>query len=261
MKNSIYTFCFCLAAFVCFHDQVMAQSTTITPGNGQPNMAATSTNNGIIIPQITLTASLASASPVTNPAAGLLIYNNGNNQAKGFYYWTGTAWQYLAIATPFSATAPISLSTNTISLNPGTATGQLLTWNGNNWVNTNPKPNPIEILENRQPYLTVNFCIALSGIFPSRNGYEPFLGEIALFSFGYAPKYWAQCNGQILSINQNQALFSLLGTMYGGNGQTTFALPDLRGRVANGFGQGPGLEYYDIGQRAGVETITVDNKY
>lgn len=60
---------------------------------------------------------------------------------------------------------------------------------------------------------------------------EPFLGEIKIMSFGYAPRNWAMCNGQFLPINQNQALFSLLGTMYGGNGQTTFALPDLRGQT------------------------------
>jgi microcystin-dependent protein len=70
---------------------------------------------------------------------------------------------------------------------------------------------------------------------------EPFLGELKLISWGYNPRGWALCNGQLLPINQNQALFALLGTMYGGNGQTTFALPDLRGRVPmhfGGFGQG-----------------------
>ena len=67
---------------------------------------------------------------------------------------------------------------------------------------------------------------------------EPFIGEIKLVAFGYPPKGWAFCNGQLLPINQNQALFSLLGTMYGGNGQTTFALPDLRGRVPLHVGQG-----------------------
>ncbi|HEY5885868.1 MAG TPA: tail fiber protein [Pyrinomonadaceae bacterium] len=67
---------------------------------------------------------------------------------------------------------------------------------------------------------------------------EPFLSEIRIFSFGYAPRGWAQCNGQFLPINQNQALFSLLGTTYGGNGQTTFALPNLQGRVPNHFGGG-----------------------
>jgi len=67
---------------------------------------------------------------------------------------------------------------------------------------------------------------------------EPFIGEIRLVAFGYPPKGWAFCNGQLLPINQNQALFSLLGTTYGGNGQTTFALPDLRGRVPLHVGQG-----------------------
>jgi microcystin-dependent protein len=66
----------------------------------------------------------------------------------------------------------------------------------------------------------------------------PFLGEIKIMSFNFAPKGWAQCNGQLLPINQNQALFSLLGTMYGGNGQTTFALPNLQGQVPMHFGQG-----------------------
>ena len=71
---------------------------------------------------------------------------------------------------------------------------------------------------------------------------EPFLGEIRLFSFSFAPQGWAMCNGQLLPINQNQALFSLMGTTYGGNGQTNFGLPDLRDRVpihvSNGFAQG-----------------------
>ncbi len=64
---------------------------------------------------------------------------------------------------------------------------------------------------------------------------EPYLSEIALFAFAFAPRGWATCSGQLLPINQNQALFSLLGTTYGGNGQTTFALPDLRGRAPLGF--------------------------
>ena len=86
---------------------------------------------------------------------------------------------------------------------------------------------------------------------------EPFLGMIATFGFGFAPRGWAQCNGQILPIAQNTALFSLLGTTYGGNGQTTFALPDLRGRVPIHQGQGPGLSNYDLGQVSGVENSTL----
>jgi microcystin-dependent protein len=86
---------------------------------------------------------------------------------------------------------------------------------------------------------------------------EPFLGSILIFGGNFAPQGWAFCNGQLLPINQNQALFSLLGTTYGGNGQTTFALPDLRGRVPIHFGQGPGLSSYSEGQVGGVESVTL----
>lgn len=79
----------------------------------------------------------------------------------------------------------------------------------------------------------------------------PFLSEIRIFTFNFPPKGWAFCNGQFLPINQNQALFSLLGTTYGGNGQTTFALPDLRGRVPLHFGA------HTLGERAGQEAHTV----
>jgi microcystin-dependent protein len=86
---------------------------------------------------------------------------------------------------------------------------------------------------------------------------EPFLGEIEAFAFNFAPKGWALCAGQVLPINQNTALFSLLGTTYGGNGTTTFQLPDLLGRVANAFGQGQGLGNYSLGQTGGQESHTL----
>jgi len=86
---------------------------------------------------------------------------------------------------------------------------------------------------------------------------QPFLGEIEAFAFKFAPKGWALCAGQVLPINQNTALFSLLGTTYGGNGTTTFQLPDLRGRVANAFGQGQGLGNYSLGQTGGQESHTL----
>ncbi|HEX2684206.1 MAG TPA: tail fiber protein [Ferruginibacter sp.] len=81
---------------------------------------------------------------------------------------------------------------------------------------------------------------------------DPFLSEIRIFSFNFAPQGWAMCNGQLLPINQNQALFSLLGTTYGGNGQTNFALPDLRGRVPMHEGAG-----FSLGQRGGEEAHTI----
>ncbi|QMV71541.1 phage tail protein [Comamonas piscis] len=86
---------------------------------------------------------------------------------------------------------------------------------------------------------------------------EAFIGLITIFGGTYAPRGWAFCNGQLLSVAQNSALFSLLGTTYGGNGQTTFALPDLRGRVPLGMGQGAGLPTYTLGEKAGTPTVTL----
>ena len=87
---------------------------------------------------------------------------------------------------------------------------------------------------------------------------ETFLGEIRMFAGNFAPTGWAFCQGQLLPIAQNQALFSLLGTTYGGDGRTTFALPDLRGRVPVGFGQGPGLSNRVIGEKFGSELVTLN---
>lgn len=90
---------------------------------------------------------------------------------------------------------------------------------------------------------------------------EPFIAQISLFGGNFAPRGWAFCDGQLLSIAQNSALFSLLGTTYGGDGRTTFGLPDLRGRVPVGPRNGPGLSPYRLGQKGGSEskTLTVNN--
>lgn len=100
------------------------------------------------------------------------------------------------------------------------------------------------------PWLGMNWCIALQGIFPSRSlqmpgepgtemSSDPFIGTLGLFAGTYAPRGWALCDGQTLQIAQHATLFSLLGTVYGGDGRTTFALPDLRGRVPMHAGDGP----------------------
>ena len=86
---------------------------------------------------------------------------------------------------------------------------------------------------------------------------EPFLGEIRLVAFAFAPRGWALCAGQLLPISQNTALFSLLGTTYGGDGMTTFALPDLRGRVPVGAGQSATGSGYELGSTGGKETVTL----
>ncbi|MBL8242469.1 MAG: phage tail protein [Bryobacterales bacterium] len=86
---------------------------------------------------------------------------------------------------------------------------------------------------------------------------EPFIGQIMIFGGNFPPKGWAFCDGSLMAISQNTALFSILGTMYGGDGRTTFGLPDLRGRVPIGMGSGPGLSSYTEGQMGGQETHTL----
>ncbi|MFI5020210.1 MAG: phage tail protein [Alphaproteobacteria bacterium] len=87
---------------------------------------------------------------------------------------------------------------------------------------------------------------------------QPFVGQIELFPFGFAPVGWAACQGQLLPLSQYAALFSLLGTYYGGDGRSNFALPNLQGRVTVAYGQGPGLSNYVIGETAGAATVTLN---
>ncbi len=104
-----------------------------------------------------------------------------------------------------------------------------------------------------QPFQAVNYIIALEGTFPSRSSINPFIGEIIMFAGNFAPRGWALCDGQLLPVAQHTALFSLLGTNYGGDGRTTFGLPDLRGRAPIHAGQGPGLTDRRLGHSGGVE--------
>jgi len=86
---------------------------------------------------------------------------------------------------------------------------------------------------------------------------EPYIGEIRMFAGSFAPRGWAYCDGQLLAVSQNDALFSLFGIIYGGDGRSTFGLPDLRGRVPIHQGQGPGLVNRGLGSKAGLENVTV----
>ena len=86
---------------------------------------------------------------------------------------------------------------------------------------------------------------------------DPFVAEIRIFPFNFAPRGWAWCDGQLLPLSQNTALFSLLGTTYGGDGKSNFALPDLQGRAAMHPGQGPGLSLHDLGETGGSETVSL----
>lgn len=159
-------------------------------------------------------------------------------------------------ARTYTGIAPINVDNvaDTIGLNPATSAGDLLTWDGTNWVAKAPPNADISGVDKMQPYLTVSFIIALQGVFPSRNGIDPFIGEISMFGGNFPPRGYAFCDGQLLAISQYSALFSLLGTSYGGDGRTTFALPDLRGRVPMHWGIGPGLTPRTLGAKGGTET-------
>ena len=86
---------------------------------------------------------------------------------------------------------------------------------------------------------------------------EPFIGDVEIFAGNFAPRSWAMCEGQLLAISTNTALFSIIGTIYGGDGRTTMALPDIRGRAPIGFGRGPGLSEYRLGQKGGSESVHI----
>ena len=139
------------------------------------------------------------------------------------------------------------------------ANGKILVSNGESWIASATDGIAYRTVNILQPYLAVNYIIALYGLFPPRNGAEPYIGEIVMFAGNFAPRNWAFCNGQLLQISQNSAMFAILGTTYGGDGRTTFALPDLRGRVAihSGHSSGPGLPPFSLGQRGGGLTSTV----
>lgn len=100
-------------------------------------------------------------------------------------------------------------------------------------------------------------CALVTGVPAAHAGSEPMIGEVQWFAGNFAPRGWALCDGQLLSIAQNTALFSILGTTYGGDGRTTFGLPDVRGRVIIHAGHGPGLSDYRLGQKGGSETETL----
>jgi microcystin-dependent protein len=239
-----------LSCFGTAYSQIAIGTTT---PDANAVLTIVSTDKGVLLPRLTSAQQAVLAASLTAAETGMLVTDAGTGNMMG---WSGTAF---VPAASFTASAPLSVSaTNQVSLNAGTNKGDLITWDGTNWINMQPAIQHFSFtVDNRQPFLTLNYCIAINGIFPSRNDATPFVSQIQIFPFNFAPVGWYQCNGQLLSIAQNTALFALIGTFYGGNGTTNFQLPNLQGRVSMEFGQGPGLSNFNIGQTGGTESNTI----
>ncbi len=249
MRKFILISSLLLLSFVCF-----AQSAAITTDGSNADASAMldikSTNKGMLVPRMTT----AQRTAIASPAKGLLVFDNDTGD---FWFYNGTAW------TSFTSGNPVNVwSRNGNNIHNNNS--------GNVGIGqTNPttklevagvvKANTIEVLQGNQfdilnkgagstitytkgnKGLGINYIIATKGQFPSQGTGNPaysniILGEIRLFSGNFPPVGFAFCNGQLLSISSNEPLFSLLGSTYGGNGTTTFALPDLRGSVPVGNG-------------------------
>ena len=242
-----------VAALILAHTGFGQIGVGTTAPDANAVLTVSGTSKGVLIPRLSTAEQTTLAATLTTGQTGMLIADSA----------TGTLWVWggskFVPPSTLAGKAPISVSsTNAISINAGTAAGDLITWDGTNWVNMLPAVQHFSLeASNLQPYLVANYCIASQGIFPSRSDANPFLSQIELFGFNFAPVGWFQCNGQLLPISQYTALFSLLGTNFGGNGTINFGLPNLQGNVPIGMGSGPGLSNFVEGQTGGSTTITV----
>lgn len=248
-----------LFLLLCAAARTAGAQTSIGIGTTTPDPNAVldvhSNQKGVLFPRLTAAQQTTLASMLGPSEMGMIVTDATTGRQMS---WSGSVWNTIGASNPMTAAAPLTATTNNIQLNPGTTVGDLLTWDGTNWVNIQPAVQHFSYsVDNHQPYLALNYVIGIAGIFPSRSSAaEPYLGEIYLMGCNFAPQGFALCNGEILSISQFSALFALLGTSYGGNGTTTFALPDLRSRVPVSMGAGAGLSNYIIGQVGGSEIQT-----
>ncbi len=232
--------------------------TSIGMGTTSPDSHAvldiSSTTKGVLLPRLTAAQQTTLAGSLSTAERGMMVTDAATGH---LVVWTGSAWQTPAAGTTYTATTPLAIKTNNLQINPGTLSGDLLTWDGVNWVNTQPAVQHFSVtVDNHQPYLVINYVIGLFGIFPSQSdASEPFVGEIYMMGCNFAPVGFVLCSGQLMAISQNEALFNLIGTTYGGNGTTTFGLPNLQGRVPIHQGSN-GSSNYVIGQLGGSETMT-----
>lgn len=217
---------------------------------------------------------------ISSPAAGLMVYQTDGT--SGLYFYNGSSWVYVINAgtstVPVSAggTGATTLSSNALITGNGTSAvgtiapgtnGKILYSNGTNWLagsTTAGNTGSGTAVSVMQPYSVITYGIAYVGVYPSFSGTDPYLGEISVFAYGdgRVPIGYMKCDGSTISIESYTALYTLLGTTYGGNGTTTFGLPDLRGRLPLGAGQidGTGTTYSPGGKSgAGTVTLTTGN--
>lgn len=236
----------------------VAVTTDGTDADASAMLDVKSTEKGMLIPRMTT----AERDAIATPATGLLVYVS---DANNFYFFDGLAWKQFSGGSDGDWIIDGNDLSSSVSGNVGIGQpnpSQKLDVNGNiNGTNFSGNGNTLTFgaNSNMQPSIGISYIIAIYGVYPpypaGGKGYNPYIGEIAMFAGNFAPQGWAFCNGQILSISQNQALFSILGTTYGGNGSTNFALPDLRGKVPMHWGQGPGLSNHYLGEVSGVEKV------
>jgi microcystin-dependent protein len=262
MKSTLFFFLFTISTLYS-----RAQSAAITTDGSNAHASAVlevkSTNKGMLVPRMTT----AQRTAIATPAKGLLVFDNDTGD---FCFYNGTAWVSLTSGNPDNEWS--KNGTNIYNNNSGNVgIGQ-----------TNPstkldvagivKANTIEVVQgNQYDFITkgaatsitytkgnkglgINYIIAVKGQFPTQGTGNPaysniILGEIRLFSGSFPPVGFAFCNGQILPITGNDALFSLIGNTYGGNGNTNFALPDLRGAVPVGIGTPVGGATWTWGEK------------
>jgi microcystin-dependent protein len=232
--------------------------TSIGMGTTSPDSHAlldiSSTTKGVLFPRLTTAQQTTLAGSLSVAQKGMMVTDAATGH---LVVWTGSAWETPAAGTSYTAGAPLAVKTNNLQINPGTLTGDLLTWDGDNWVNTQPAVQHFSVsVDNHQPYVVVNYVIGLFGIYPSQSdATEPYVGEIYMMGCNFAPVGFALCNGQLLAISQYSVVFNLIGTTYGGDGQNTFALPNLQSRVPIHQGSN-GTTNYVMGQLGGFETMT-----
>lgn len=200
----------------------------------------TTNANGLVSIEIGGGSTVSGVFASINWASGDYYLKTETDPAGGTTYTLSGTTQLLSVPYALHAKTANSATRATTAATATTATNALST--------------------NMQPYQAINYIIATDGVFPSRGPggalgtNNVILGEIKMFAGNFAPRGYELCNGQILPIASYTALFSLLGTTYGGDGRTTFALPDLRGRAPIHFGSGPGLTTRRIGDKSGSES-------